>query len=144
MNDVDLSKSGSRAQRHAGLAGQLVFADVAASRAAHGGRLARFSHRANNTLEEAQDLRVLISERQWRKVLLVTSNYHTRRARYIFRKTLPGEVSLEVAGAASPDFEPGSWWQSRQGRKTFFLETMGYLDAVWELHEHQTGSTGAS
>ena len=106
--------------------------------------IVRFSHRANNTLEEAQGLRVLISERQWRKVLLVTSNYHTRRARYIFRKTLPSEVSLEVAGAPSSDFEPGSWWQSRQGRKTFFLETMGYLDAVWELHERQTGSLGAS
>jgi uncharacterized SAM-binding protein YcdF (DUF218 family) len=104
----------------------------------------RFSHRANNTLEEAQGLRVLIAQRQWRKVLLVTSNYHTRRARYIFRKTLPSEVSLEVAGAPNSDFEPGTWWQSRQGRKTFFLETMGYLDAVWELRDRQSGSSGSS
>ncbi|HLH07968.1 MAG TPA: YdcF family protein [Terriglobales bacterium] len=102
----------------------------------------RFSHRANNTLEEAEDLRGLISQRHWGKVLLVTSNYHTRRARYIFHKVLPGGVSLEVAAAPNSDFAPDSWWQSRQGRKTFFLETMGFLDAIWELRDQQNGSAG--
>ena len=97
----------------------------------------RFSHRANSTLEEAEGLAVLISQRHWDRVLLVTSNYHTRRARYIFRKVLPRTVSFEVAGAPSPDFKAESWWESRQGRKTFFLETVGYLDAVWELRDGQ-------
>jgi uncharacterized SAM-binding protein YcdF (DUF218 family) len=97
----------------------------------------RFSHRANSTLEEAEGLGVLISQRHWDRVLLVTSNYHTRRARYIFRKVLPRTVSLEVAGAPSSDFKAESWWESRQGRKTFFLEAVGYLDAVWELRDNQ-------
>lgn len=95
----------------------------------------RFSHRANSTLEEAEGLEVLISQKHWGKVLLVTSNYHARRARYIFRRVLPSTVSLEVAGAPSSDFVPKSWWESRQGRKTFFLETFGYLQAVWELRD---------
>ena len=81
--------------------------------------IVRFSHRAGNTLEEAKDLQVLIEQNRWHRILLVTSNYHTRRARYIFRKVLPANVSLEVVGAFDPEFEPATWWQSRQGRKTF-------------------------
>jgi uncharacterized SAM-binding protein YcdF (DUF218 family) len=71
----------------------------------------------------------------------VTSNYHTRRAQYIFRKVLPANVSLEVVGAFDAEFEPATWWQSRQGRKTFLLETVGYLVAVWELRERPAGSS---
>jgi len=104
----------------------------------------RFSHRAGNTLEEAEGLRVLITEQGWRRILLVTSNYHARRARYIFRKVLPASVSVEVAGASDPEFQPDTWWQSRQGRKTFFLETVGYLVAVWELREQKPASSAGS
>jgi uncharacterized SAM-binding protein YcdF (DUF218 family) len=103
--------------------------------------IVRFSHRANNTVEEAKDLQVLIAQNGWRRILLVTSNYHTRRAQYIFRKVLPANLSLEVVGAFDAEFEPDTWWQSRQGRKTFLLETMGYLVAVWELRERPAGSS---
>jgi uncharacterized SAM-binding protein YcdF (DUF218 family) len=107
------------------------------SRGVAASAIVRFSHRANNTLEEAEALRVLVTQKGWRRILLVTSNYHTRRARYIFRKVLPGNVSLEVASAADSEFEPATWWESRQGRKAFFLETVGYLVAVWELRHPQ-------
>ena len=92
-----------------------------------------FSHRAADTLEEAEGLKVLIAQKGWHRVLLVTSNYHTRRARLIFRRVLPAGVSLEVAGASDPQFDPSDWWKSRQGRKTFFLESVSYLEALWEL-----------
>jgi len=100
----------------------------------------RFAHRAENTIEEAEGLKVLIEQKGWRRVILVTSNYHTRRARYIFRKILPGNVSLEVASAPDAEFDPTNWWESRQGRKTFFLETAGYVDAMWELRTPPAGS----
>jgi hypothetical protein len=54
---------------------------------------------------------------------------------------LPANVSLEVVGAFDPEFEPATWWQSRQGRKTFLLETLGYLAAVWELRDQHPGSS---
>jgi uncharacterized SAM-binding protein YcdF (DUF218 family) len=103
-----------------------------------------FSHKAADTREEAEVLRVLVSQKGWRRILLVTSNYHTRRARYIFRKVVPGSVSLEVAAASDSEFEPATWWESQPGRKAFFLETVGYLVAVWELHHPQPGSRSAA
>jgi uncharacterized SAM-binding protein YcdF (DUF218 family) len=98
--------------------------------------IVRFSHRADNTLEEAQGLQVLIAQKGWRRILLVTSNYHTRRARYIFRKVLPDTVRLQVVGASDTQFEPTTWWASRQARKLFFFEAVGYLEAIWELHDY--------
>jgi uncharacterized SAM-binding protein YcdF (DUF218 family) len=106
-----------------------------------GSAIMRFSHRAESTREEALGLRVLVAQKNWRRILLVTSNYHTRRARYILRKVLPTSVGLEVAGAPDSEFEPATWWQSRRGRKIFFFETVAYLVAVWELRHDQPGSS---
>lgn len=103
----------------------------------------RFSHRADDTRDEAEGLRVLAGQKGWRRILLVTSNYHTRRARYIFRKVLPASIRLEIASAPDSDFDPATWWESRRGRKLFFLETVGYLEAVWELHRAQSGTPSA-
>jgi len=98
----------------------------------------RFDHAASNTLEEATALRGLIAERHWNRVLLVTSNYHTRRARYIFRKVLPAQVALSVAAARDSAYDPASWWQSREGVKLFFLESVSYVVAHWELRRPVT------
>jgi uncharacterized SAM-binding protein YcdF (DUF218 family) len=56
-----------------------------------------------------------------RKILLVTSNYHTRRAARCIRGTAPW---LTVAVVPAPDlnFTVNGWWKSREGKKTFLLE----------------------
>ncbi len=93
----------------------------------------RFDNAAADTLDEALALRRFIAEKHWNRVLLVTSNYHTRRARYIFREVLPAQVSLSVAAARDSAYDPATWWQSRAGLKIFFLESVGYCVARWEL-----------
>jgi uncharacterized SAM-binding protein YcdF (DUF218 family) len=104
----------------------------------------RFSHRADDTQDEAEGLRVLAEQKGWRRILLVTSNYHTRRARYIFRKVFPTSVRLEIAGAPDSAFDPATWWESRRARKLFFLETVGYLQAMWELNRPSSGKPSAA
>jgi uncharacterized SAM-binding protein YcdF (DUF218 family) len=95
--------------------------------------IVRFPHRAANTREEAQALLELVTSRGWRRVLVVTSNYHTRRARYIFRKVFPAQVVVLIVSVRDTDYDPDTWWESRQGRRLFLRETVGYLAAVWEL-----------
>lgn len=56
-----------------------------------------------------------------RKILLVTSNYHTRRAARLFRSENPG-LQVVVIAAPDPYFSANGWWKSRQGQKTFFFE----------------------
>jgi uncharacterized SAM-binding protein YcdF (DUF218 family) len=92
-----------------------------------------FPQQANNTREEAQALRDLVRQRGWSRVLVVTSNYHARRARYIFSKVFPPQVAVLVIAARDRDFDPDRWWETRQGTKIFFLETTGYLAAIWDF-----------
>lgn len=97
------------------------------------GAVIRFTHHANDTREELGGLNHLISERGWRRIIVVTSNYHTRRARYIFERTFPSGVELRVVAAPDSEYDPASWWTSRLGVKLFFHEFVGMGVAVWEL-----------
>lgn len=96
-------------------------------------------HRATSTREEAATVGELTRERRWRRLIVVTSNYHTRRARYIFRDVLGPDFDIRVAPAADSEFDPRAWWQSREGCKTFARESAAWLLAVWES---LTGSDG--
>lgn len=93
----------------------------------------RFDHRGRNTIEEAFALRNFVAAHGWRRVLLVTSNYHTRRARYIYSKVFPGDIAVEVASAPDSDYNPNSWWESQESAELFFHEMIGYFGAMWEL-----------
>jgi uncharacterized SAM-binding protein YcdF (DUF218 family) len=93
----------------------------------------RFPQKAANTREEVQALRTLAAGRGWKRVLVVTSNYHTRRARYIFSKIFQPQIAVMMVSARDADYDPDHWWETRQGSKLFFSESVGYLAAVWEL-----------
>jgi uncharacterized SAM-binding protein YcdF (DUF218 family) len=103
-----------------------------------------FDQHAENTRSEAEALRELVAQRHWHRVLVVTSNYHTRRARYIFGKIFPSDVSVLIESARDSDFDPDRWWETRSGVKLFFNESVGYCYAMWELRwPSPAGSTSS-
>jgi uncharacterized SAM-binding protein YcdF (DUF218 family) len=95
--------------------------------------IVKLTHKAQNTREEAIESAKLIQTRGWKRIMVVTSNYHARRARFIYGRVLPSSVSLRVSGARDSDFDPSRWWETRQGLKLFLSELAGYLVARWEL-----------
>lgn len=92
--------------------------------------------RISNTREEAESIANVIRQRGWKKVLLVTSNYHTRRARYIAERIYPPGTEVRMIAAPDSDYNPDNWWKTRAGEKIFFMETFGMLEAMWELRGH--------
>jgi uncharacterized SAM-binding protein YcdF (DUF218 family) len=78
-------------------------------------------HQGRSTREEAQSILPELRRRGVRKLLLVTSDYHTRRAGAIFRKLASG-MSIVVVAAADESFDAGRWWKTREGRKYVFYE----------------------
>jgi uncharacterized SAM-binding protein YcdF (DUF218 family) len=98
-----------------------------------------FRQSAADTIDEAQSLKSLVVQKGWRHVVLVTSNYHTRRARYIFRKLFPSSVQVDVASAKDPEFDPDDWWQHKAGLKIFAHEVVGMCEAMWELRHEPAG-----
>lgn len=105
----------------------------------------RFPHRAENTRDEAIAVGQLISSRGWKRIIVVTSNFHTRRSRYICARVFPPGTVLRVVAARDSDFDPGSWWQTRLGVKIFAHEVVGMVVAIWELrHEDERTSSSAA
>jgi uncharacterized SAM-binding protein YcdF (DUF218 family) len=95
-------------------------------------KIIRFPHDADNTFEEAAALARLSSERHFRIVIIVTSNYHARRARYIFEKVFPPTITVSVAGAHDGDFDPENWWEKRKSQELFVHEIVGMMVALKE------------
>src|SRR5205807_2307666 len=81
------------------------------------------------TLEEAETLAKVVQARKWHSAIVVTSNYHTRRARYIFRHVFPRGIDVRVASARDGDFDPEAWWEKRKSSKLFMREILGMMVA---------------
>jgi uncharacterized SAM-binding protein YcdF (DUF218 family) len=80
-------------------------------------------HHARSTSAEAQVVVAKLREMGVKRVLLVTSNFHTRRSGKIFHRAAP---DLDFIVVAAPDefFNPDSWWHDREASKTFAYEWM--------------------
>lgn len=80
-----------------------------------------FENTARSTRDEAQQAAQELRKMGVHRLLLITSNFHTRRAGRMFREALPG---VEVIVVASPDpyFSPDGWWKNREGQKTALYE----------------------
>jgi uncharacterized SAM-binding protein YcdF (DUF218 family) len=123
--------SGRRLRPFAGIA-ELMVRDLS-ERGVPKDKIEAFAHDADNTREEAQALAQLAARKKWRNVIVVTSNYHTRRARYIVDRVFPSTVKVRVASAHDEDFDPENWWQRRKSIKQLTREMAGFVVAIWEL-----------
>src|ERR1700757_711099 len=108
-------------------------------------KILRLSHDADNTKEEAETVAKLAKERRWKSIVVVTSNYHTRRTRYICSRVFPVAISVSVASARDGSFDPERWWEKRESTKLFVQELAGMVVALWELRraENQGVTAGA-
>ena len=80
-----------------------------------------------STKAESQDVSQCLRTLGIHSILVVTSDYHTRRALSTFRHELPG-MQISVAAATDPQQFGGAWWQHRQWAKLNFDE---WLRLVW-------------
>ncbi len=133
--------SGRRLRPFAGIA-ELMVHDLS-ERGVPKDKIEAFAQDADNTREEAQALVQLAARKKWRSVIVVTSNYHTRRARYIFARVFPSAIRVRVAGARDGDFDPGHWWQYRKSIKQLTSELAGFVVAMWELRGYSKSSWGS-
>jgi len=69
----------------------------------------------DNTAQEANLLRAMVNARGWRRVIVVTSKYHTRRARFAFARALDHTGAVPIVRASRYDpSDPAHWWRYRQ------------------------------
>jgi uncharacterized SAM-binding protein YcdF (DUF218 family) len=68
----------------------------------------------DNTAQEANLLRAMVAAHGWKRVIIVTSKYHTRRSAFAFRRGLEGTGAEAVMRASRFDpSDPAGWWRNR-------------------------------
>ena len=80
----------------------------------------------NSTYDEARYLAKCLEGSGVKSILVVTSDYHTRRALSILRKRLP-QYHFSVYDAHDPYFFGERWWSRREWAKTTLGEWQRYL-----------------
>jgi uncharacterized SAM-binding protein YcdF (DUF218 family) len=91
-------------------------------------------HNADSTVEEAFALRDFLVAHNLRRIIVSTSDYHTRRARSALRTVLnPVGIQARLSAARSGRFEVERWWRERVGLSTLVLEGMKRVNDWWEL-----------
>lgn len=96
-------------------------------------KVLRLAHDGDDTIEEAVVLAKFAEGQHWKNLVIVTSNYRTRRVRYIFGKVFPARYAISVAGARDGNFDPQRWWEKRRSIALFAHEILGMAEALWEL-----------
>lgn len=81
----------------------------------------------SSTFAEADDVSRCLRPLGVHRVLIVTSDYHTRRALMIFRRRLP-QYQFSVAGASDPEEFGEAWWTKREWAKVTFDE---WSKTIW-------------
>ena len=84
-----------------------------------------FPIQSMSTREEAAAVLPELRRRNVRSYLLVTSDFHSGRARRIFRATqhaMGYNPDVKVVVSHSPEFDIDRWWQYREGKKAVFIE----------------------
>lgn len=79
-----------------------------------------FPLRGGSTRAEALEIVPELERRHVRRFLLVTSNYHTRRAASVYAR-LVGRERFRVVAAKDWAFSD-RWWRTRDGQKQVFFE----------------------
>jgi uncharacterized SAM-binding protein YcdF (DUF218 family) len=83
---------------------------------------------ATSTFDEAYDLRDWAQKHSYRRIIIVTDAFHTRRASYAFTKVFQSTgIAVEAAGAANDYFSEADWWKSDAGISAYVLEGIKYL-----------------
>jgi hypothetical protein len=85
-----------------------------------------------STKAESADVALCLKDAHLRRILLVTSDYHTRRALSIFARKLPA-YAFSVSAAYDPQQFGYSWWRHREWAKTCLYEWMRLT--WWELFD---------
>jgi uncharacterized SAM-binding protein YcdF (DUF218 family) len=81
-----------------------------------------------STRDEALRVCDYVRRHSIRRIVVVTTAFHTARARWIFRKTLSGlGVEVRVTACEDPRFTEADWYEKDEGIKVYLAETLKTL-----------------
>jgi uncharacterized SAM-binding protein YcdF (DUF218 family) len=87
---------------------------------------------AYDTVSEADAVGRVLLKRQWTSVIITTSKYHTRRARFIWQKLYQDRLNIYVVAAQDDPYDPNSWWQDGRQIRWLLAEYGAWIYYWWK------------
>jgi uncharacterized SAM-binding protein YcdF (DUF218 family) len=86
-------------------------------------RVITLPHDVLTTADEAEALAQFLDSHPGATVTVLTSRYHTRRAKLIFGRALGERASqLSFLGTPSDYFDESNWWRTEEGTRAYVME----------------------
>ncbi len=88
----------------------------------------------DDTLSELTRVRQLSEQRGWKSLIIITSNYHTRRSRLTARYALGSGISFTVVSSSHGGLNRDDWWKNNGDVRTFLIEfekLVAYTLYIW-------------
>ena len=80
---------------------------------------------SSSTYEEAQAVLILMKQKEWKTLIIVTDNFHSRRTGMIFDKIFRGsgiKLSVQPVNVQNNWYDPLKWWKDSESRDVTVLE----------------------
>ncbi len=72
--------------------------------------------KGTSTFEEFEAIRDFCKARKMKTIMVISSNFHTRRISKVFTRQLKKEgIRVIIRGAEEPEFNPNLWWKNESG-----------------------------
>jgi uncharacterized SAM-binding protein YcdF (DUF218 family) len=96
------------------------------------------SSRAGSTIEEEEVILRYAAEHGFHRLVIVTSDYHTRRTHVIYSAATENR-KVEAKVVAAPDFLMGGqrWWENHAALKAMLYEFIKFPVTWREVHRHR-------
>lgn len=86
--------------------------------------------RASSTYQNALYVKKIADDAGFKKIILVTSPYHSRRALMHFERRFGNDVKILSCPAVESRFNPVMWWKRQTDIELLSLE---YISFVWHI-----------
>jgi len=84
---------------------------------------------STSTVHDLESFRRILDRAEIRKVLVVTSHYHTRRSRMLFARQLGDRIDRVLfVSAPTDDYRLDNWWKTQEGFRDISTE---YLKLIY-------------
>jgi uncharacterized SAM-binding protein YcdF (DUF218 family) len=87
---------------------------------------------AYDTVSEAAAVGQELLKRQWTSVLITTSKYHTRRARFIWEKMYKDRLTIYMVAAQNDPYDPNNWWKDGRQIRWLLAEYGAWIYYGWK------------
>ena len=87
---------------------------------------------AYDTVSEAKAVGKELVKEGITRIIITTSKYHTRRARYIWERSFPNRFSIRAVAARDDPYSPGGWWKEGRQIRSVLAEYGAWLYYYWK------------